>query len=195
MSAIGQSDNADVVGGKKKEGVSQQILTESGNPTPISFVLHSFASQGMLTDSNHFFAVGSAKEPSEAQNSTTSLGNEFMHLYEVRPRTDHRGVDLISDALPFDWLWYGEPNAVSKAIGYASQYTRSHDAVIRVYDEARNVIETHQHKADFVSLTPAGEFTDAMASDINNVLEKQSESRPHFFRLGGYGEARSMWQL
>jgi hypothetical protein len=24
-----------------------------------------------------------------------------MHAYEVRPRKDHRGVDLISDALPF----------------------------------------------------------------------------------------------
>jgi hypothetical protein len=31
-----------------------------------------------------------------------------MHLYEVRPRKDHRGVNLISDALPFDRLWYGE---------------------------------------------------------------------------------------
>ncbi len=29
-------------------------------------------------------------------------------LYEVRPRKDHRGVDLISDALPFGRLWYGE---------------------------------------------------------------------------------------
>jgi hypothetical protein len=27
------------------------------------------------------------------------------------------GVDLISDALPFGRLWYGEPNAVSNAIG------------------------------------------------------------------------------
>jgi hypothetical protein len=25
-----------------------------------------------------------------------------MHIYEVRPRCDHRGVDLITDALPFD---------------------------------------------------------------------------------------------
>jgi hypothetical protein len=33
------------------------------------------------------------------------------HFYEVRPRKDHRGVDLISDALPFGRLWYGEPNA------------------------------------------------------------------------------------
>ena len=24
-----------------------------------------------------------------------------MHVYEVRPRKDKRGVDLISDALPF----------------------------------------------------------------------------------------------
>jgi hypothetical protein len=29
-----------------------------------------------------------------------------QHLYEVRPRNDHRGVDLISDALPFGRLWY-----------------------------------------------------------------------------------------
>src|SRR6266566_3967769 len=33
-----------------------------------------------------------------------------MHTYEVRPRKDHRGVDLISEALPFGKLWYGEPN-------------------------------------------------------------------------------------
>jgi hypothetical protein len=44
-----------------------------------------------------------------------------MHIYEIRPRKDHRGVDLIC----------------------------SHDAVIRVYDEAGNVIETHEHTGDF----------------------------------------------
>ena len=58
-----------------------------------------------------------------------------VHVYEIRPRKDHRGVDLISDALPFGRLWYGEPNAVSNAIGYAKFRSRSHDAVIRVYDE------------------------------------------------------------
>jgi hypothetical protein len=40
-----------------------------------------------------------------------------MHVYEVRPRKDHRGFDLISDRLPFGRLWYGKPNAVSNAIG------------------------------------------------------------------------------
>ncbi len=65
-----------------------------------------------------------------------------MHSYEVRPRKDKRGVDLISDALPFLRLWYGELNAVSNAIGYAKFRSRSHDAVIRVYHEAGDVIET-----------------------------------------------------
>jgi hypothetical protein len=38
-----------------------------------------------------------------------------------------------------------EPNAISNA----RLYSRSHDAVIRVYDEAGIVIETHEHKGDF----------------------------------------------
>jgi hypothetical protein len=33
-----------------------------------------------------------------------------MHVYEVRLRKDKRGVDLISDALPFGRLWYAGPN-------------------------------------------------------------------------------------
>jgi len=72
-----------------------------------------------------------------------------QHLYEVRPRKDHRGVDLISDALPFGGLWYAGPNAIDNAIGYATHRGRSHDAVIRVYDATGNVIETHEHKGDF----------------------------------------------
>jgi hypothetical protein len=54
-----------------------------------------------------------------------------------------------SDALPFGALWYGEPNAISNAIDYAKFFSRSHYAVIRVYDEAGNVIETHEHAGDF----------------------------------------------
>ena len=72
-----------------------------------------------------------------------------MHTYEVRPRKDHCGVNLISDALPFGALWYDGPNAVSNTVDYTKFYSHSHDAVVRVYDEAGNVIETHQHKGDF----------------------------------------------
>jgi hypothetical protein len=67
-----------------------------------------------------------------------------QHIYEVRPRKDRRGVDLISDALPFGRLWYGEPNAVSNAVDYAKFYSRSHDAVIRVYDDAGNGSRAHK---------------------------------------------------
>jgi hypothetical protein len=38
-----------------------------------------------------------------------------MHVYEIHPRKDHHGVDLISDALPFGRLWYGGPNAIANA--------------------------------------------------------------------------------
>ena len=41
-----------------------------------------------------------------------------------------------------------EPNAINNVIGYATFYSRSHDAVIRVYDDAGNVI-THEHACDF----------------------------------------------
>jgi hypothetical protein len=59
------------------------------------------------------------------------------------------GVDLISNALLFGRLWYGEPNAISNAVNHAKFRSRSHDAVIRVYDDAGNLIETQQHKGDF----------------------------------------------
>jgi hypothetical protein len=32
------------------------------------------------------------------------IGSQVTHVYEVRPRKDHRGVNLISDALPFGAL-------------------------------------------------------------------------------------------
>jgi hypothetical protein len=37
----------------------------------------------------------------------------------------------------------------SVAIAYTKHRSRSHDSVIRVYNEAGNVIETHEHKGDF----------------------------------------------
>jgi hypothetical protein len=64
------------------------------------------------------------------------------HLYEVRPRRDKRGFDLISEALPFGGLWYTQ---ASDAIDSSKVYSRSHHAVIRGYDERCSVIETHEH--------------------------------------------------
>jgi len=72
--------------------------------------------------------------------------DQKMHTYEVRPREDHHGVNLISDVLPFGGLLYLE---VREAVDYAKFYSNSHDAMIRVYDAAGNVIETHEEKGDF----------------------------------------------
>ena len=77
-----------------------------------------------------------------ARNGGAKIAVNGVYLISVL-RLEH--FDLISDVLPFGRLWYGEPNAVSNAIGYAKFYSRSHRAVIRVYDDAGNVIETHEH--------------------------------------------------
>ncbi len=75
-----------------------------------------------------------------ATRAQIGVSNMPKHLYEVRPRKDHRDVNLVSDGLPLGALWYGNPDAAANAISYAKFYSRSHDAVIRVYDAAGNVI-------------------------------------------------------
>jgi hypothetical protein len=59
--------------------------------------------------------ISNSKQPSGMMTSA-------QRPHEVRPRKDHRGVDLISDELPFGRLWYGEANAVANAVGYANSY-------------------------------------------------------------------------
>jgi hypothetical protein len=47
--------------------------------------------------------------------------------------------------------WQDEPVSrnLEVAIAYSKCFSYSHDAVIRVYDEAGNVIATHEHTGDF----------------------------------------------
>jgi hypothetical protein len=85
-------------------------------------------------------------KPNRPKHSTTAI-----HIYEIRPRADKRGFDLISDALPYNPLWYRGPNAIRDAIGYAKFFSRSYDAVIRVFDEAGNVVESQEHAGEFKS--------------------------------------------
>jgi hypothetical protein len=54
-----------------------------------------------------------------------------LHACEARPRKDYRGVDLISDALPFGRLWYTKPD---DAIGTATENSKS--AVVLALDVA-----------------------------------------------------------
>ena len=75
-------------------------------------------------------------------------------------------------------LWYGELNAISDAIGYAKFYSRSHDAVIRVYNEAGNVIETHEH---------AGEFKRVDDQDTCGVMCQSNILKQTLLRIIGNG--------
>jgi hypothetical protein len=94
---------------------------------------------GRLLKASMKFVQQRWAESDRDKHSTTSTD-----VYEIRPRADKRGVDLIGDALSYSPLWYGGPNAIRDAIDYAKFVSRSHEAVIRVFDEAGNVIETHE---------------------------------------------------
>jgi hypothetical protein len=50
----------------------------------------------------------------------TAESNVSVHVSEVRPRKDHRGVNLISDELPFGRLWYTKPD---DAVDYAKFFS------------------------------------------------------------------------
>jgi len=100
------------------------------------------------------------------------------NVYEVRPRKDHRG-----DALPFGRLWYGEPDAISNAIDYVKFYSRSHDATICVYDDAGNVIETHEQAGDFreyPGMSPAGKAA-GVASSRRSLIQGTNQQAPWLY--------------
>jgi hypothetical protein len=67
-------------------------------------------------------------------------------IYEVHPRRDKRGFNLVSDAFPFGLLWY---DTVENAVDYAKHNSRAERAVIRVYNEAGEIIGTHEHVGSF----------------------------------------------
>ena len=65
-------------------------------------------------------------------------------VYEIRPRKDRNGFDLISDRLTRGPTWYAGPDAIRRAIAYAKYRSRSRWAIIRVFNEAGKVTETYE---------------------------------------------------
>jgi len=59
---------------------------------------------------------------------------------------------------------------IAQRIDYAKHRSRSHDAVIRVYDDAGNVIETHE---------PAGEFRESWRSRFESSSETKATATMH----------------
>jgi hypothetical protein len=67
-------------------------------------------------------------------------------IYEVRPRKDREGFDLISDLFRYGPIWYAGPDAIRNAIAYAKyrSHSRSSRAIIRVLDDSGAVIQMHE---------------------------------------------------
>jgi hypothetical protein len=64
------------------------------------------------------------------------------HIYEIRPSKHRRTFDLMSNVLPFGRS--GGYVDAAAAVRQAKSYSGSHPFVIRVYDEAGKVTETHE---------------------------------------------------
>ena len=93
---------------------------------------------------------GSAMKTKRDRQNSFGLSNGH-DLYEVRPRRDRDGVDLISDGFRYGPIWYAGPDAVRYAIAYAKyrSLSRSRRAIIRVLDNTGTVIQTHDSEGDF----------------------------------------------
>ena len=77
----------------------------------------------------------------------SSLGLTTGHdYYEVRPRKDRDGFDLISELFRYGPIWYAGPDAVRNAIAYAKyrSHSRSQRAIIRVLDDSGALLEMRE---------------------------------------------------
>jgi hypothetical protein len=74
---------------------------------------------------------------SENQNSNKKLNGYGFNRTRCAPHTRLRSPPAQTDVLPFGRLWYNTPD---NAIGYAMHSSRSHHAVVRVYDATGNAI-------------------------------------------------------
>ena len=102
----------------------------------------------MRTEQN---SVGSLGAPSDKLLGDANGRMEMspaaaQDVYEIRPRKDRDGFDLISDRLRYGPIWFAGSDAVRCAVAYAKYRSRcrSHQAIIRVFDEEGNVTRTHE---------------------------------------------------
>ena len=67
-------------------------------------------------------------------------------VYEIRPRQDRDGFELISELFRYGPIWYAGPDAVRYAIAYAKyrSHSRSQRAIIRVLDDSGAVVQMHE---------------------------------------------------
>ena len=102
----------------------------------------------MRTEQN---SLGSVEAPSDkllgdANSRMEMSSTPAQDVYEIRPRQDRNGFDLISDRLRRGPIWYAGPDAVRNAVAFAKYrcLSRSRWAIIRVFNEAGKVTQIHE---------------------------------------------------
>jgi hypothetical protein len=102
----------------------------------------------MRTEQN---TLGLVEAPSDkllgdANSRMEMSSTPAQDVYEIRPRKDRTGFDLISDRLRRGPIWYAGPDAVRNAVAFAKyrSLSRSRWAIIRVFNEAGKVTEIHE---------------------------------------------------
>jgi hypothetical protein len=85
------------------------------------------------------------RDDADWNQTPTAAMSSSQHVYEIRPRKDRRGFDLIGDRLPLGLLWFEGPDAFGDAVSYAKFFSLSQPAIIRLFDQSGAVIETHEH--------------------------------------------------
>jgi hypothetical protein len=103
--------------------------------------------EAMRTEQNSRGLVDQSDKLWEKTNSWMEMwSTPAQDVYEIRPRKDRDGFDLISDRLRRGPIWYAGPDAVRNAVAFAKYRSRSRSrwAIIRVFNEAGKVTQTHE---------------------------------------------------
>jgi hypothetical protein len=107
------------------------------------------------------------------------------HLYEIRPRKDRRGIDLIGERLPLGVLCFEGPDAIEDAVNYARSFSYSHPAIIRVFDESGTLAVTLELAHDFSPAVniPARPLRLCLMSSSKSIASRSKEQGPTLARL------------
>jgi hypothetical protein len=97
------------------------------------------------------------------------------HVYEIRPRKDRRGIDLIGEWLPLGVLWFEGPDAIKDAVNYARSF--SHLAIIRLLDESGTLAETLESSDHFLRAVniSARPFRPSLMSSSKSIARSKEE--------------------
>jgi hypothetical protein len=102
--------------------------------------------KAMHTERNSLGLVEASSDKllGDANSRMEMSSTPAQDIYEIRPRKERDGFDLISDRLRRGPIWYAGPDAVRNAVAFAKYCSRSRWAIIRVFNESGNVTETHE---------------------------------------------------